>query len=187
MSLNKTSDLDHLLTTWTPHPRPTPAWFAKPGEKVRFLGRNGHDFELRETLSLFDVGDELVVTGGRVGGCKSSYRFEGYSCSFNTVMFEMVRKDEPAPAPDRPTKLYHSTTPKKAARYRESGFIKSPVRGFTTLEAAMLWSMKVGRSVVYEVEAPADVTHKLPDHHNEFGEAWWIDRDVAEYKCVVSA
>ena len=29
--------------------------------------------------------------------------------------------------------LYHVTTPKKAKRYRESGFIKSPVRGFTTI------------------------------------------------------
>jgi hypothetical protein len=29
---------------------------------------------------------------------------------------------------------------------------------------------------------------KLPDHHNEFGEAWWIDHDVpqAEWKCVFS-
>lgn len=29
--------------------------------------------------------------------------------------------------------------------------------------------------------------HKLPDHHNVFGEAWWHDGDVAEWRCVFSA
>ena len=82
-------------------------------------------------------------------------------------------------------KLYHSTTPKKAKNYRESGYIKSPVRGFTTLQAAMAWSIKVGRTVVYEIEC--DRPYKLPDHHNEFGEAWWNDGDVVNFKCVFSA
>ena len=26
-----------------------------------------------------------------------------------------------------------------------------------------------------------------PDHHNKFGEAWWNDGDIKEYKCVFSA
>lgn len=65
--------------------------------------------------------------------------------------------------------LYHSTTQKKAKKYRESGYIKSPVRGFTTLQAAMAWSMKVGRTVIYKIEC--NNPYKLPDHHNEFGEA----------------
>lgn len=83
--------------------------------------------------------------------------------------------------------LYHSTTQKKAKRYRLSGVIKKPVRGFTTLQAAMLWSMKVGRTVIYEIEA--DKPYKLPDHHNEFGEAWWNDDDIPinKMKCVISA
>lgn len=33
--------------------------------------------------------------------------------------------------------LYHATTQKKAKQYRQTGQIKSPVRGFTTIEAAM--------------------------------------------------
>jgi len=84
-------------------------------------------------------------------------------------------------------KLFHSTSQKKAKKYRQSGFIKSPVRGFTTLQAAMFWSMRVGRTVIYEIEA--ENPHKLPDHHNAFGEAWWNDGDIAvdKIKCVVSA
>lgn len=82
----------------------------------------------------------------------------------------------------RPSILYHATTPKKARRYRETGFIKSPVRGFTTPEAALTWAMKVGRSVIYEIYVTD--THKLPDHHNEHGEAWWNDGDVRDFRHV---
>lgn len=81
--------------------------------------------------------------------------------------------------------LYHATTSKKAKRYRESGCIRSPVRGFTTLQAAMAWAIKVNRNVVYEIHC--DNPHKLPDHHNIFGEAWWNDGDVYEFNCVFSA
>ena len=84
-------------------------------------------------------------------------------------------------------KLYHVTTPKKAKRYRESGFISHPVRGFTTLMAAMAWAIKTGRTVIYKVDG--DPAYKLPDHHNTFGEAWWIDNDVPieKIKCEFSA
>lgn len=80
--------------------------------------------------------------------------------------------------------LYHVTTPKKAKRYRETGCILAPVRGFTTLLGACVWAMKVGRSVVLEVQG--NDCHKLPDHHNEHGQAWWIDHNVSSWKCVVS-
>ena len=82
-------------------------------------------------------------------------------------------------------KLYHATSQKKAKLYRQTGYIKTPVRGFTTLQGAMAWAMKVGRTVVMEFEA--ERPHKLPDHHNQYGEAWWNDGNVVEYKCVFSA
>ncbi len=82
-------------------------------------------------------------------------------------------------------KLYHVTTKKKAKQYRESGYIKSPVRGFTTLQAAMAWAIKVNRSVIYEIECTEP--YKLPDHHNRFGEAWWNNGDVKKFNCVFSA
>ena len=92
-------------------------------------------------------------------------------------------------------KLYHATTPKKAKLYRSSGAIHKPVRGFTTLQAAMAWSLSIegSRTVFYEIDCCkfADDTdiHKLPDHHNSFGEAWWIDKN-APYEsihCIFSA
>lgn len=94
----------------------------------------------------------------------------------------------------RPMNLYHATTPKKAKLYLETGFIQKPVRGFTTLEAAMCWSLSIEgkRTVFLEVNYKGDIPdskiHKLPDHHNAFGEAWWIDDDVKcdNYRCVLS-
>ena len=82
-------------------------------------------------------------------------------------------------------KLYHATTPKKAKRYKESGYIAKPDRGLTTLQAAMAWAMKTGRTVICEVNG--EPAYKLPDHHNRFGEAWWIDQNADDYKCIFSA
>lgn len=95
-----------------------------------------------------------------------------------------------------PKTLFHATTPKKVQKYHQSGKINTPVRGFTTLvqrfstkmlwtdEAAMAWACKTGRSVILEIQGTD--CHKLPDHHNRFGEAWWIDHDVLTWKCVFS-
>ena len=83
--------------------------------------------------------------------------------------------------------LYHVTTPKKAKLYRNTGCIRKPVRGFTTLNAAMAWAIKVNRSVIYEING--EPAYKLPDHHNAYGDAWWIDADVdaKNIKCVFSS
>lgn len=81
--------------------------------------------------------------------------------------------------------LYHVTTPKKARLYRRTGAILAPVRGFDTLQAAMAWAIKVGRTVIYKIECP--LAYKLPDHHNQWGEAWWNDGDVIQFKCIFSA
>lgn len=80
--------------------------------------------------------------------------------------------------------LYHATTPKKIQKYKSSGKILAPVRGFTTEKAAMAWAMKTQRSVVLKIQG--DDCHKLPDHHNSFGEAWWIDHDVEQWEATVS-
>lgn len=86
----------------------------------------------------------------------------------------------------RPKKLYHITTKRKVKLYHQSGRIIAPVRGFTTIEGAMAWGLKVqGRTVILEIEC--DNVHKLPDHHNQFGEAWWNDGDVKKWDCIFSA
>jgi hypothetical protein len=78
--------------------------------------------------------------------------------------------------------MYHVTTEKKAKIYRITGYIKKPVRGFTTLQGAMAWAIKVGRKVIYLVKS--DTCYKLPDHHNRFGEAWWSDEDIPIDRCT---
>jgi len=83
--------------------------------------------------------------------------------------------------------LYHVTTGRKVKIYRKSGFIKGPVRGFDTLQAAMAWAIKVGRKVIMRV-VPVSSVYKLPDHHNEFGTAWWTETvPMGRVKCVFSA
>lgn len=83
-------------------------------------------------------------------------------------------------------KLYHATTEKKAKKYREIGKIIAPVRGFDTMTGAMAWAMKVGRRVIYEITVDECKTYKLPDHHNQFGTAFWCEVDCYEMKCIVS-
>jgi len=82
-------------------------------------------------------------------------------------------------------KLYHATTQKKVKQYHQTGYIVAPVRGFTTPMSAMAWAMKVNRNVILEIEASNP--HKLPDHHNCFGQAWWNDGHIKEWKCFFSA
>jgi hypothetical protein len=81
--------------------------------------------------------------------------------------------------------LYHATTPKKAKKYRDSGCIKAPVRGFDSLTAALAWAVKTRRSVIYSFLAESP--HKLPDHHNKYGTAWWCEKDVVHFTCEYSA
>jgi len=78
--------------------------------------------------------------------------------------------------------LYHVTTPKKARQYRETGYIEKPVRGFDTIMAAMAWGLKTGRNIIYKIEG--EPAYKLPDHHNQYGEAFWIDQDIIVFKCI---
>jgi hypothetical protein len=82
--------------------------------------------------------------------------------------------------------LYHATTPKKVQLYHQSGKINKPVRGFTTLEAAMAWAMRTNRTVILRIMGSSEKCYKLPDHHNCFGEAWWFDEDIKEWKCEIS-
>ena len=83
--------------------------------------------------------------------------------------------------------LFHVTTGKKAKLYRQTGQINAPVRGFDTLQAAMAWAMKVGRKVILRVE-PVTTPQMLPDHHNDYGRAWWTDSvPMSRVKCAYSA
>lgn len=82
--------------------------------------------------------------------------------------------------------LYHCTTLKKAKKYKQTGYIRKPVRGFTNIKSAMFWCMKTNRTIIYKIKCCKP--YKLPDHHNKFGEAWWNDDDIFinDIECVVS-
>lgn len=82
----------------------------------------------------------------------------------------------------RPGTLYHVTTERAAKRYRATGRILAPVRGFDTEAAALAWAVKTGRKVVLEVFVDPEHTHLLPDHHNRYGRAWWTERDVDSWR-----
>ena len=83
--------------------------------------------------------------------------------------------------------LFHVTTGKKAKQYRQTGHIHAPVRGFDTLISAMAWAMKTGRKVILRIESVTE-PRMLPDHHNEFGNAWWTEAvPIDRVKCAYSA
>ena len=89
---------------------------------------------------------------------------------------------------NKPTKLYHCTTARKMRLYKNTGCILKPVRGFDTLEAAMYWCIKTGRNMIVEIDLfdiNPDNIHKMPDHHNQFGFAWWIDENISYDKLKV--
>lgn len=86
-----------------------------------------------------------------------------------------------------PVTLYHATTAKKAKLYRGAGRIIGPVRGFDTLMGAMAWAIKTGRKVIYRIDKMEYVPQLLPDHHNEFGRAYWTGTvTIDKIKCVYS-
>ena len=96
---------------------------------------------------------------------------------------ERVAKSPDKEGLGRPKVIWHVTTKKKLQRYRTSGKILKPVRGFDTLLGAMAWALKTGRNIILklDLEILKDYeakVHKLPDHHNKWGNAWWIDEDV---------
>lgn len=85
----------------------------------------------------------------------------------------------------RPAMLYHATTPKKLARYRATGTILTPVRGFDTEQACREWARLHGpRTVIVEIPAAALPVHPLPDHHRDSGHAWWVSVDVKHYRVL---
>lgn len=72
-----------------------------------------------------------------------------------------------------PERLFHCTTPHQ----RKPSYM-----------ARVAWCIKTHRSVIIEITGwdECDI-RKLPDHHNMFGTAYWIDMDVINTKCVFSA
>ena len=77
--------------------------------------------------------------------------------------------------------LYHCTTPKKLDRYKKTGCILSPVRGWKYINSAKNWCKKTGRSIILKIET--GTAYPLPDHQPR-GHAFWIDDNIRNYKAI---
>ena len=55
---------------------------------MRFLGRNGYDFQLAEAMKKLTPGETYTVRDCRVGSWEHSISFDGIEGWFNGVMFE---------------------------------------------------------------------------------------------------
>lgn len=62
-------------------------WPAK-GDKMKFMGQNGYEFELREALNKFEVGKEYEVESCNVQSWSHSIKFDSMEGWYNGVMFE---------------------------------------------------------------------------------------------------
>lgn len=65
--------------------------WPKPGDKMRFLGRNGDDHERAAALEVMSPGDVFTVASCHVHSWEHSVRFEELGGCWNGVMFERVQ------------------------------------------------------------------------------------------------
>ena len=77
--------------------------------------------------------------------------------------------------------LYHCTTDKKLKRYKDTGAILSPVRGWKFIESAKKWSIKTGRNIILKIDC--DTAFPLPDHKPR-GHAYWTDQNIRNYEII---
>jgi hypothetical protein len=65
--------------------------FAKAGDRVRYLDKNGWDWQREEARKHFNPGDILTVSRVAVNPSSSKYWFKetGPTRDFNPVMFEL--------------------------------------------------------------------------------------------------
>lgn len=89
-----TDDQGGTATMMTNNPK---AWFLrrtefpKPGDRLRFLGRNGYDHEREAALKVMSPGDVFTVARCEVGGWEHRILFEEFKSRWwNGVMFERV-------------------------------------------------------------------------------------------------
>jgi hypothetical protein len=78
--------------------------------------------------------------------------------------------------------LYHVTTKNKLERYKATGCILSPVRGWAFLESAKAWAKKTGRDTIIELKC--EESYPLPDHSPK-GHAFWTPEYIRNYKVLL--
>jgi hypothetical protein len=79
----------------------TTGW-PKPGDKMRFLGKNGYDFQREQALRVMTVGDVFTVHSISVGESSHSIVFREIGGNWNGVMFEWLNAPAASPSPTSP-------------------------------------------------------------------------------------
>lgn len=79
-------------------------------------------------------------------------------------------------------KIYHCTTSKKLKRYKETGCILNPVRGWKYLKSAENWCKKTGRTIILEFEA--EEVYPLSDHKPLF-HSYWTPENIFKYNRII--
>jgi len=64
--------------------------FAGKGSRVKYLNKNGRDFERARANEVLREGQELIVEDIEIHSWYSEYTFAGFDWSFNTMMFEII-------------------------------------------------------------------------------------------------
>lgn len=64
--------------------------WPEPGDKMRFLNRNGYDAELALAREKFEIGRDYTVKHFQLGDWTSFITFEEVPGSFNSVMFDFA-------------------------------------------------------------------------------------------------
>lgn len=62
------------------------------GDDIRFLGKNGYDFELEKAKLYFNEALTYQVADIRIGNSHSVIKIVGFDSWWNSVMFERLRK-----------------------------------------------------------------------------------------------
>jgi len=66
--------------------------YAVNGHKVRFLGKNGYDYELEQAMKVLEVNKEYTVERTEVHDWSTTvYLIEVPNVGFNSVQFEDVK------------------------------------------------------------------------------------------------
>jgi hypothetical protein len=78
--------------------------WPKPGDRMKFMNRNGYEGERAEAAKLFAPDQVLIVKRCSVGSWSHSLWFEGYERrGWNGVMFEFIDGLERYPLPQSTT------------------------------------------------------------------------------------
>lgn len=64
------------------------------GDKVKFTGENGSNYDQIQALKVLNVGQEYTVDKVEIGNWYSYVRLQGVNGRFNTAMFDDVKEKE---------------------------------------------------------------------------------------------